>query len=298
MKQRTITAIVYVVVLLGLLALKWLFPDYGGIGFDVLFWIISFMGAYEFIRAVGCISPAQKWATLATCMVIVPVFVISKMLTDAETALMTMMAVACLGVVVTASLLVFDFKNSTLKSTAFAELCIMYCGAMGSMGSHINHLYINSFAAILFLFLLTTATDTFAFLIGSAFGRFLPIKLAPHTSPNKTVIGAIGGVIGGIIAACVTYAICTYLPISPYSPEGYVIFEYHGSLHPCLLLVLIAIPTSIFAQLGDLFESAIKRGCGIKDMGNILPGHGGMLDRFDSMLFAALSIIVCFMIIR
>jgi phosphatidate cytidylyltransferase len=99
------------------------------------------------------------------------------------------------------------------------------------------------------------------------------------------------------LAAVVAYFVYVYLPVSPFAPEGYEIFTYHGGLHPCLFLILVAIPTSIFAQLGDLFESAIKRGCGIKDMGKILPGHGGVLDRFDSMLFAALSIVVCFVMI-
>ena len=61
--------------------------------------------------------------------------------------------------------------------------------------------------------------------------------------------------------------------------------------------MLFALPTAILSQLGDLFESAIKRGCNIKDMGKILPGHGGILDRFDSMLFASVSIVVCFMLI-
>lgn len=63
------------------------------------------------------------------------------------------------------------------------------------------------------------------------------------------------------------------------------------------MLILISVPTAILAQLGDLFESAIKRGCGVKDMGNILPGHGGVLDRFDSMLFATVAIVVCFMMV-
>ena len=74
--------------------------------------------------------------------------------------------------------------------------------------------------------------------------------------------------------------------------------EYYGSYHPLVVLMLISVPTSVLAQIGDLFESAIKRGCGIKDMGKLLPGHGGVLDRFDSMLFASVAIVVCFIIIR
>jgi phosphatidate cytidylyltransferase len=306
MKQRSITALVYVIVIVGLLALKWAFPEYGSIGFDVLFWAISVIGAFEFMRAVKEISKAQWWTVMITCALIVPSFVVAKMLVSyystpdkgSEFALMTLMTVASVGSMVTASLMIFDVERSNLKSTAYAIFCIIYCGVLGCVGANINHMVTNSFPAILLLFALTACVDTFAFLIGKFFGRFIPLKLAPHTSPNKTVVGAVGGVIGGIVAAVIVYFICVALPVSPYSPAGYVIFDYTGDLHPCGMLILIAIPTSIFAQLGDLFESAIKRGCGVKDMGKLLPGHGGMLDRFDSMLFAAVAIVVMFIMVR
>jgi phosphatidate cytidylyltransferase len=306
MKQRTITAVGYVIVLLGLLFLKWLFPEYGSVGFDVLFWAISFIGAFEFMRAVKEISKAQWWTTMITCVLIVPTFVITKLVVSyfsspekgSEAALMMLMTVASVGAMVTASLMVFDFERSSIKSTAFSIFCIIYCGVLGCVGANINHMVINSLPAIMLMFFLTAGVDTFAFLTGKLLGKKFPLKLAPHTSPNKTVVGAIGGIVGGIVAAVVTYFICVNLPVSPFAPSDYVIFEYNGKLHPCVLLILIAIPTSIFAQLGDLFESAIKRGCGIKDMGKLLPGHGGMLDRFDSMLFSAVAIVVLFIMVR
>lgn len=302
MKKRVITSVGYVVVLIALLALKWLFPVYGSLGFDLLFWAISVCGAYEFLRAVKDVSGAQKCAAMATCILIIPAYVVSKMLYDLGYGneylpLTVLMTVSSVGAMVTAALLVFDFGKSTVFSTALAELCILYCGVLGCVGANINHLAENSLTAVMLMFFITAGVDTFAFLVGMALGRFLPLKLAPHTSPNKTVVGAVGGIIGGVFAACVAYLVCLYLPVSPFAPEGYEIFGYHGNIHPCVLLILISLPTSVFAQLGDLFESAIKRGCNIKDMGNLLPGHGGMLDRFDSMLFTAVSIVVCFIII-
>lgn len=301
-----ITAVVYVVVMIGLLALKWAFPEYGSLGFDLLFWAISVIGAFEFMRAVKEISKAQWWTAMITCALIVPSFAATKMIATyyigyekaSVAALMALMSVSSVGTMVTGSLLVFDFDRSSLKSTALSVLCILYCGVLACVGPNINHMTTNSFAAIMLLIFLTAGVDTFAFLVGKLLGKKFPLKLAPHTSPNKTVVGSIGGIVGGMIAATVAYFVCAYLPVSPYAPAGYAVFEYEGAIHPWLLLVLISVPASVLAQLGDLFESAIKRGCGIKDMGNCLPGHGGILDRFDSTLFAAVAIVVCFILVR
>ncbi|MGN0805461.1 MAG: phosphatidate cytidylyltransferase [Candidatus Coproplasma sp.] len=317
MKKRVITGVVYVILILALLAMKIFIPpmpsgvEFGAVGIDILFTLISIIGAYEFTRAVGehkaegdgGISKIQRWCAIITCGLITPVFVIIKMLsvkfayvsgtvsTDpvGGPALVGMLTVASLGAMVTASMTVFDHDCSDLKSTAYAELCILYCGVLVSVIPNINHFMENSAIAITLLFVIVPAVDTFAFIIGSLFGKMLPLKLAPKTSPNKTVIGAVGGVIGGIFAAVLVWVLSEYV--------GFPAFNYTGSVPKWLLLIIISIPTSVLAQLGDLFESAVKRGCGIKDMGKLLPGHGGVLDRFDSMLFAAVSIVVSFMII-
>lgn len=297
MKARSVTAFFYVAILLLLLFLKWWFPFYGSIGFDVLFWAVSVIGAYEFMRAVGCVSKVQWWTTIITCAAIVPSFTISKMVAEAwgieyaaEISLMVLMSVCSVGAMVTAAMLVFDFERSSIKSTAFAVFCILYCGALGCVGSNLNHMSTNSLPAITLLVALTAAVDTFALLTGKLLGKKLPLKLAPHTSPNKTVIGSLGGIVGGLFAATFVWVLCTFVPNFT--------LEYTGRVHSLVMLMLVSVPSSIFAQLGDLFESAIKRGCGIKDMGNILPGHGGVLDRFDSTLFASVAIIVCFIMVR
>lgn len=319
MKKRLITGICYVIVMVGLLVMKLLIPvsdkgiDYGAIGVDVLFWAISVIGAFEFTRALGehkklvdgdgasvpatgGISKAQRWVVIVTCALLIPAFVIGKFVailvgkTDLPggIALVLLLAVGSIGAMVVASLTVFDHERSDLKSTAYAELCLLYCGALASVGPNINHLMNNSEVAILLLFVLVPFVDTGAFIFGKLFGKLMPYKLAPHTSPNKTVIGAVGGVLGGVVAAVVVWLICEYTTALD--------FNYAGAIPKVVVLILFSLPTAIFAQLGDLFESAIKRGCGIKDMGKILPGHGGVLDRFDSMLFASVSVVVCFMI--
>ncbi len=317
MKKRVITGVCYVIVMVGLLVMKLLIPEvdgiaYGALGVDVLFWAISVIGAFEFTRAVGerkrvtdengqthlteGISNAQRWVVIVTCALMIPAFVIGKLVSVSRGdlrlggfSLVLLLAVGSVGAMVTASLTVFDHERSDVKSTAYAELCLLYCGALASIGPNINHMANNSDVAIVFMFILVPFVDVGAFFIGKLFGKLLPLKLAPHTSPNKTVVGAVGGLLGGILAGVVTWIICKYTDV--------VVFENVTTMPDVVVLMLIAIPTAIMAQLGDLFESAIKRGCGIKDMGKILPGHGGVLDRFDSMLFATVAIVVCFLVV-
>ena len=317
MKKRVITGVCYVIVMVGLLVMKLLIPEvngveYGALGVDVLFLLISVIGAFEFTRAVGerkrvtdengqthltdGISNAQRWVVIVTCALMIPAFVIGKLVSVSRGdlrlggfSLVLLLAVGSVGAMVAASLTVFDHERSDVKSTAYAELCLLYCGALASIGPNINHMANNSDVAIVFMFILVPFVDVGAFFIGKLFGKLLPLKLAPHTSPNKTVVGAVGGLLGGILAGVVTWIICKYTDV--------VVFENVTTLPDVVVLMLIAVPTAIMAQLGDLFESAIKRGCGIKDMGNILPGHGGVLDRFDSMLFATVAIVVCFLVV-
>ena len=116
----------------------------------------------------------------------------------------------------------------------------------------------------LMLLLVTAwATDSFAFIIGKRFGKN---KLYPVLSPNKTVEGALGGIIFSIIIG--------------------IIFNFFISKIPIIKCIAIVIIVSIFCVLGDLFESMIKRIYNVKDSGNILPGHGGLLDRIDSLFLS------------
>lgn len=115
---------------------------------------------------------------------------------------------------------------------------------------------------ILFLFVIIWANDTLAFAVGKTLGRH---KLCPEISPKKTVEGAIGGLAGGAIAAF------------------FFSFWIEG---PLWALIVVSIALGIIGIIGDLSESVLKRSAGVKDSGALLPGHGGVLDRVDSLLFA------------
>lgn len=118
---------------------------------------------------------------------------------------------------------------------------------------------------IFFLLLVTWASDTGAYLVGTLYGRH---RLAPTISPKKTVEGLVGGLIAAIIAG--------------YAARWWFLPDLSGL--DCLILATLLTITGLW---GDLTESAMKRSVGMKDSGGILPGHGGMLDRLDSLLFTA-----------
>lgn len=130
------------------------------------------------------------------------------------------------------------------------------------------------------VFAVPVLCDTLAFFVGS---RIRGPKLCPAVSPNKTISGAIGGMVGALLAAAlvglIAHGVCG-ADIQPMLPTWW---EY-------LLMGLIG---GVAGQMGDLFASLVKRHCGIKDFSNLFPGHGGMLDRLDSILFMAV-VVFCF----
>jgi phosphatidate cytidylyltransferase len=148
----------------------------------------------------------------------------------------------------------------------------IYTGALISFGLFLRHLPGNAGAlhgtAIVFApVLLTWASDTFAYFVGRGWGT---TKLIPKVSPGKTVQGAIGAVVGAVLVAMAYTFVLNSFP------------TYRIGLGEAVLLGLLV---SVVAQLGDLAESLFKRDAGVKDSGTLLPGHGGALDRFDSLLF-------------
>ncbi len=131
----------------------------------------------------------------------------------------------------------------------------------------------NSFSLeVFFLFVLIWSSDTFAYICGRLFGKH---KMAPKISPKKTWEGLIGGVI------------CTVV-------LGYFVEMYHPNLRGNWMVVGFLV--SIFAPFGDLVESQLKRSFGVKDSGNIIPGHGGILDRLDSFIICVPAIYLYFIL--
>ncbi len=139
---------------------------------------------------------------------------------------------------------------------------------------------------LLYLLLVVWAGDIFAYFVGKSVGRHL---MAPRISPKKTWEGAAASLAASLIIGCVIFNYA--LPISTFLLRWGMIQRRDGLFgleKPELWQsFLLTVALNIAAQLGDLVESLIKRGAGVKDSGNILPGHGGMFDRIDALLFAA-----------
>ena len=163
-------------------------------------------------------------------------------------------------------------RGMPLSSVAITTFGVMYAGLFSYIYALRYHDYAIGAGAgtilVLLPVLLTWATDVGAYVIGRTFGRR---KLIPSISPGKTVEGALGG-LGFAVVICLVYV---RFVLMPYAQLGLTV---QGA-------ILFGIVISVAAQTGDLAESLLKREAGVKDSSNIIPGHGGVLDRFDSLLF-------------
>ena len=128
------------------------------------------------------------------------------------------------------------------------------------------------------MFGLSVASDGFALFFGMAFGKR---KLIPRVSPNKTVAGAIGGFVGSLFAAAIIF----------------INSLYFGDGVPFWIFIVLALIGSLMTQVGDIVASYIKRFCGVKDFGKIFPGHGGLLDRLDGIMYNAVALCIYLLIL-
>jgi phosphatidate cytidylyltransferase len=162
-----------------------------------------------------------------------------------------------------------------LPDTAYSVFCLMYVGATLTTLPLISAMQ-NGPALLLFLFFVVWSGDIAALYVGRSIGRH---KLAPSISPNKTWEGSVGSILGSVLVGVGLVFLSIQL-----SRRGMDWIAYPGQLGRWIFLAVLL---NLAAQIGDLVESAVKRGAGVKDSGTLLPGHGGMLDRIDALLLAA-----------
>lgn len=251
MKQRVITAVIALIVFLPLLYL-------GGLPFDILVTLMGIVAMSEFLimKKKLLVSFEAIISFLLILSVLLPIFWAGFWTQDTLGGSFYLLALVMLVyTVISKNRFSFDDAGVLLLGGLYAGLGFRFMMLARS----------ESLWMMLYALLIVWITDSGAYLIGRKIGKN---KLAPHISPNKTWEGSIGGSLSAVVI------VGAYL----YFVQG--AFPY--SFSTMLLWTLVF---SIGGQLGDLIESAFKRHYGVKDSGKILPGHGGILDRFDSLLF-------------
>ena len=272
MKTRIITAVVGLAVLAAVLAF------FDTIVFDFVLSVICLLAIHEVFSAMG--FGKKQWYLYAAA---VP-FTLLVMLTSSQSVRALILPfcfllVLFLNVCQIAHVQTLDFGK--LSGYVYFSGVIVFC-----FYSLIHLKRCLPFAqyrydAIYFILLILCFAwggDTAAYFAGRAFGKH---KLAPIVSPHKTVEGAIGGIFGSVLVGVVLTLVYSFL-----SASHNVITIQVQPRHYAILVVMGAI-ASVLGILGDLFASSVKRQVGIKDYGTIFPGHGGILDRFDSVMFIA-----------
>lgn len=233
----------------------------GGLVFQIFVGILAMIGVSEMFKMKGIefLSFEGVLAMLASFFLVVPLDLYLINL-PASSNFLAFGLVAFLLLVGT----VFSKEQSySFEDAAYPIAASFYVG----FGLHnLVNARIAGIDKVLLAAFIVWATDTGAYLIGMRFGKR---KLIPHVSPNKTIEGSLGGVLTALLVSFVFMI----FDKSVYAPHHFFV---------TLILVIIF---SVFAQLGDLVESAIKRHFGVKDSGKLIPGHGGILDRLDSMIF-------------
>ena len=255
MKKRVISAIVALIIVIPLIILGG-YAYYFGVG------ILSIIGFYEMISVSERekrMHPFVKLLALSSYLCIVMSSVMKRSFTI-DYRLFILDLFVCL-----LPLIVLDRKEYDAEDALVLVAVTMFLGISFNfliVIRNINILY------LIYVVLVTIMSDTFAHFFGTKIGK---TKLCPKVSPNKTVEGLLGGLFFGTFTGSVFF------------------LTFINQTANVFYVVIICLALSLIAEFGDLVFSAIKRRYNVKDYGNIMPGHGGVLDRLDSILFAILA---------
>lgn len=277
MLKRAVTAIILVGYAFAMLYLGTA-VHYGFL--DALIMSFAFVGTYEMYHTFRKSEYKNSWgAPLLLCVAIYPLWYFL----GYKGILIALSLSICLA------LAVFTFKAEMEPKDLLATIfSLIYPMALVSLAFALSREFpCGGTFAISFAIFLPVFSDTFAYLVGSTLGKR---KLCPSISPKKTVAGAVGGLLGSVLCAVTFFLLFDLYAVIP---VGYVTFSDSVAVR-AVVFVVLGIVGGVLAEIGDLAASRIKRTMNIKDFGNIFPGHGGVLDRLDSIMFTLVMLFTAF----
>lgn len=264
MKKRVITSLVGVLVILPC------FIFMHSVLFAVLFAVAGAIAVHEIIKATKCKNKVLTAISCLTAAVIPFLFHYNIEI--------PFMPVAIIYIIAYLMIMVLMYKKTTFNDVITALFATLAIPCSFSVGILLRDSYITypdkytKATGVFFIFLAVFSawmTDIFAYLVGRKLGKH---KLCPKISPKKTVEGAVGGIIGEVILNTALFLVFDKFFFTVHTIEWWQI-------------IIISVILSVISMFGDLSASVIKRNHGVKDFGKLLPGHGGIMDRADSLLF-------------
>lgn len=258
MKTRILSAIVALLIFIPIFII-------GDLPYQILIYALAMLGLKEFLHVKRSKKEIPIFIEIISYVILTLLVFSNKQNSELIYTIDYRLIAGLFLVYLIPTVLYHDNNIFSINDAFYLIGGIFFLGTSFSLLILIRNISLN---LLIYLFLITVITDTYAYITGYLIGKH---KLLKEVSPNKTWEGMIGGTVFGVLVASVFY---------------YNLIDANISID---VLVLMTLFLSIIGQFGDLAFSAIKRYFGVKDFSNIMPGHGGILDRFDSIIFVVLA---------
>lgn len=229
---------------------------------DILLAVVTILAMDEYLKAISKVCKPIKWIAYLSCIIIAIIHIIPK----EAIPTITILAVPVILLILFAQVIATNMKTN-FKDVAYTFLGIFYIIFFMAFIAIIDGMN-NGKILIWYALIAAWGTDIFAYFIGKKFGKHKFSKV----SPKKSIEGCVAGSIGAVILSLIYTYLCN---------------TFFGMEYSYIFITIMTIVLSLIGQIGDFAASSIKRYVDIKDYSNLIPGHGGMLDRIDSLLFLA-----------